>query len=300
MKFAIRDDDLNYFFTPDQIEKDMSGIWDICPVSMSVIPYVVGDWRNNVKLLEAVGSANLTNDHLSIIQNDHNLYPIAENSDLVEYVRSKVASGHIYLTLHGVHHRNMDGALPKLKNNFSIGAEFYTERDLKASVVEACTYLESVFGQKILVFTPPQNIMSLRGMKSVFESGLSICGYMPSVKRYHDFISIFGVTTYIKYFINKVKTKNIYSPYPVVIKSAAGDLIEHKSLQPSTKLHELCRAFDLVYKQQGNFVLSTHSYGFEHMTVDGCTMKETLLLFLQYVSDFKNVDFVSLDKVFEQ
>jgi hypothetical protein len=43
MKFAIRDDDLNYFFNPEVIENNYRDIWDICSISMSVVPFIKGN-----------------------------------------------------------------------------------------------------------------------------------------------------------------------------------------------------------------------------------------------------------------
>ena len=44
MLFAIRDDDLNYFYNPNDIERWYHGIWDKCPISMSVVPFIKGNW----------------------------------------------------------------------------------------------------------------------------------------------------------------------------------------------------------------------------------------------------------------
>ena len=37
--FSIRDDDTCYFTTPRELESCYGRIWDICPVSLSVVPF---------------------------------------------------------------------------------------------------------------------------------------------------------------------------------------------------------------------------------------------------------------------
>lgn len=67
--------------------------------------------------------------------------------------------------------------------------------------------------------------------------------------------------------------------------------------QPGTNIEELYKDFEYVYSKGGNFVLSTHSYGFNHkMQGSDKTMGEVFLL---YVKTKDNVEFVAIDKIFE-
>ena len=73
MKFALRDDDLNFFFNVSDIEKWYKNIWNICPVSMSAIPFVKGNWKINTNLLEKLGPNNIDDNVYLKIKSDVNL-----------------------------------------------------------------------------------------------------------------------------------------------------------------------------------------------------------------------------------
>ena len=108
MKFAIRDDDLNYFYTPKFIEDNIKDIWDICPFSMSAVPYIKGNWLENTKMLEELGPKNVLDNVIRKIQLDNKIYDIANNVELINYIKQKIDEKKIYLTIHGIHHRNED------------------------------------------------------------------------------------------------------------------------------------------------------------------------------------------------
>ena len=76
MKFAIRDDDLNYFYTPKFIEENIKDIWDICPISMSAVHFIKGNWLENTKILEDLGPNNVSKDIIKKIQDDKQIYDI--------------------------------------------------------------------------------------------------------------------------------------------------------------------------------------------------------------------------------
>ncbi len=300
MKFAIRDDDLNYFYTPDEIERNMEDIWDICPVSMSAVPFIKGNWVRNRTLLEEVGSSNLSEDMLSMIKEDAEIFKIGNNRDLIEYIKRRIIERKIYITLHAIHHRNEDEKLPFLANNFSIGAEFYTDRDLTEDLRISKEYMEELVGQKIEVFTPPQNVLSLKGWQAVINNQLKICATPPSIRySLYDCISLIGVKNFLNYFLHRLRHKGV--PFPFVMKTKKLQLVDHCSLQPRSNIEELYDRFNQVYKMGGDFVLSTHSYGFaQKMAIGNMTMGDVLREFLDYVSRKAGVDFVTLDKVFEK
>jgi len=301
MKFAIRDDDLNYFFTPSFIEHNIKDIWDICPISMSSIPFVKGDWTKNTQILEKLGSNNVTDDIVASILKDNAIYDIAENKELVSYIKEKIKENKIYLTIHAIHHRNEDDNLPSLNNNFSIGAEFYTNRDLTSKLRDAINHLENIFGQKIKIFTPPQNVYNEEGLSAIVKNGLDICGYLPFSKfKVRSSIRMMGFFNFIRVFYFKFMSRSQKKvPYYKYLKVNKIKIMDHKSLQPGTDIEKLYNDFDYIYKKNGNFVLSTHSYGFNHkMQGSDKTMGEVLKEFLFYVKKKNNVEFVTLDKIF--
>ena len=76
--------------------------------------------------------------------------------------------------------------------------------------------------------------------------------------------------------------------------------MDHRSLQPGTNVTELYKDFDYVYSRGGDFVLSTHSYAFNYnMRGSEKKMGEVLKEFLLYVKHKEDIEFVTLDKIFE-
>jgi hypothetical protein len=296
MKFALRDDDLNYFFNPKDIEKWYENIWDICPISMSAIPFVIGNWKENTPLLEELGPNSQREEIYSKIKKDTIIYKLGDNIELINFVRAKISEGKIHITMHGVEHRNGDKVLPNVKNNFSIGAEFFTDRDLTVKVKKAKKYLEDILCQTISVFTPPQNLLSYMGIKAIVNNDMSICGDLPSLRNLKN-IKLIGSSNFLKYLYFRLKNKTNIYPFP--LKNKELEFITHFRLQPGTNLKLLYKKFDEVHKFNGNFVLSTHSYAFEHkMKYTNQTMQFELEKFMNYCKNKESVSFVSLNKIF--
>lgn len=299
MKLALRDDDLNWFFEPDVIESNLDGIWDICPVSMSAVPKVLGDWKRNVTILEGLGPNNITQDVIDDICSDQKEYRISENKLLVDYVKTKINENKIHLTIHGIYHRNRNETLPVLKNNFAIGAEFITDKDLSKELEISKVYLEKTFGQRVTVFTAPQNMINTKGIKAVQNCGLNICVDLPSVKKPIAYLSSFTLRTYVQVCLHKI-FGNKKMPFPNALEMSKGKIIDHCRLQPSSNVELIKDKIKYIHERHGNIVISTHSYGFDQkMNHSDLTMKEALLEILNFASSLPDVDFVSIDKVFE-
>lgn len=303
MKFAIRDDDLNYFYTPDFIENNLIEIFDICPVSMASIPLVKGNWKKTTEMLESAGPNGVTRVMLDAIRKDTTIYNISHNSELIQYIRERVKEGRISVAIHGIHHRNEDPDLPHMVNNFAIGAEFETKLKLTEPLCESINILETCFNQTIRVFTPPQNSYSLEGALAVFDNDLAMCAYLPGVRDWKKFIHLLGMNNYLSYLKHRLNCKKLgfYYPFPGLLRSKLGVIADHCALQPSTDANLLIEKFRRVRDEGGNFVLSTHSYGFDFKMRNGNeTMKQCLLGIFDEVSRHNDVKFVTLDKIFEE
>lgn len=296
MKFALRDDDLNYFYNPAEIEKNYTGIWEICPVSMSVIPFVKGNWKNNIKILEEVGPGIMDKTILDEVYSDNSIYPIGDNVELIDFIKGKINENKIYLTIHGIHHRNEDSVLPQFKYNYGSGAEFYTTRDLTNKLSESIQYIENLFDQKVVVFTPPQNLINKYGLSALINNNLSICSSLSSLRKI-DTISLYGLNNYLKLLYFRLKNNEILYPYPIVNRKIK--IISHFSLQPGKDIRKIFKDFDKVYALNGNFVLSTHSYAFNIKMKDSqYTMGEIVQDLINYASTKKDVKFVNLSDCF--
>ena len=70
-------------------------------------------------------------------------------------------------------------------------------------------------------------------------------------------------------------------------------------MQPGTNIEHLYQKLDNVYKNNGVFVLSTHSYAFSYkMKYVNKTMKQLVNEIVEFVANKKNTHFVSINKVF--
>lgn len=298
MKFALRDDDLNYFFDAKVIENNYRDIWDICPISMSVVPFIKGYWPKIVIEAEERGPGQMADSLIKDLRKDNHIFPIDENIELVEYVKEKVKTNKIYLTIHAIHHRNEDKVMPQFTNNYGFGAEFYTTRDLTLPLSESIKYLENVFEQKIEVFTPPQNKFNMKGLMAVINNNLMVCGDFPSIKDINT-IRLFGLMEFVNYFSYKLFYRSSQFPYPILNKQFK--MVGHHRLQLGTNIEGLYAALDHAHKSNGVFVISTHSYGFGFkMKNSELTMKDELMRLIDYAKNKGNIEFVNLKQIFEK
>jgi predicted deacetylase len=295
--FALRDDDLNFYYSPSMIEEYYKFIWDICPISMSVVPFIKGNWLKLVNEAERMGPGVESSEYLNELLSNNEIFPIHKNLELVEFIKEQMALNRIYLTIHAIHHRNEDRVIPQFKTNFGSGAEFYTNRDLTADLENAISYLEQIFKQKIDVFTPPQNQINSLGFRAVLNNDLAICADLPSIKRFNT-LKLFGIKHYSKYFLYKLKNRK--SLYPFVIKNGSLSIVAHQRLQPGIDINKIKKEIDLAHENNGVFVLSTHSYGFNYKMKKGNqNMGEALIDIIQYAKEKPGIDFVNLKQIFK-
>lgn len=148
MQILLRDDDVNYFTSPDELEQVYAPIRDFGPASLGIVPFQTGCKSGAVPPRFRASDAT---------------YPIGENEELVEYIRSHIADGNVRIMLHGYSHEDFDK-----------GWEFEACPDPRQRVREGKKYLEDVFDTEITTFVPPHNSLSRRCAKAVVDEGLDI------------------------------------------------------------------------------------------------------------------------------
>lgn len=283
MRFAIRDDDTNYFTQPAQLNACYDGIWETVAPTLCLISKVKGNWEYWVHEIYK----SKQNTDWKAWKNDDIAHAIEENPTLIQFLKQQYKEGKIDIAFHAKYHRNEDETLPKEQAvNYIRGAEFYTNRHLSNYIKEEVQHLNNLLGCHISVFTPPQNLLSLQGYKSVIEADLNICGGGISfTQKQKDFRGILNIA---KQGLFKVVNRGY--DYPRTVRySTHTELPYHYPLQPNTKLETLIKQFDMVRKFDGDFVLSTHYveffYPMEHDK--SMTMKDVLLAFLDYIAPYK-------------
>ena len=297
MKFAIRDDDINYFYRGEDLEMWYSDIWNVCPISVSVIPFIKGDWPKNIQLLSKFASNEIPPEVINEILTDKTIYSIGNNINLVNFIKEKVKEHRFDLMIHGIHHRNEDGTLPVIKNNYGIGAEFFTNRDLTIELQEARAYLEKLFNHNFNVFTPPQNKLSTAGLKAVTNNNMAICGDLPKAKSVDTLLRL-GLKEYAKFILHKLTSNNIQYSYPILGKRLK--LISHYRLQPNTNINVLYRQLEAVSDNDGVFIISTHSYAFDQkMRRNDYSLLDELKKIIDRAITIPSIEFIGISKIFE-
>jgi hypothetical protein len=269
MRFAIRDDDINYFTKPQELERLYYNIWDICPISLSIVPF------HACTKSGAIPSEFWQGDKI---------FPISKNRELIAFLKEKLKEGKICIMLHGYSHKNYEN-----------GYEFEAGENLYQKVKEGKEYLEELFGISITTFVPPHHVLSRPGIKVVVKNQLNIA----DLSSLRPWKSTFETKRLYYLIINKKlqwenrnESKLIY-PFPRRYNN-------HKeigcySLIPFTKLADLISGFDFAKKYNGDFCLATHYW--ELLKIEA--MRETLNRLWDYINRFDKVQFCKMDDILQ-
>ncbi|WP_195909843.1 DUF2334 domain-containing protein [Bacteroidetes bacterium endosymbiont of Geopemphigus sp.] len=292
MKFVLRDDDVNYFTQPIEIEAIYGKIWNKYPVSLCVVPFMMGRWDKWIKELYNTGNIK----DVDKWEKDTTIYPIGDNKYLVSYLTDKIKKK-ISLCIHGIHHRNLKK--PYLSSRpFIITPEFDTDVDLTASLRKAILYLEDVFKIKIKVFTPPNNRLSKSAYKALLDNNLSfVSGGIPQYKK-----KIFHAHTF-RYLSHKLLNNRFLNKgrsYPYLYNySNRFELDSYVSQTPYTTFDQLKETFNFVREKDGIYVLSTHynGYGLPLSYDSSKTLNDIFIKFLNYTRNFNHIEYVTFDSL---
>jgi hypothetical protein len=264
MRFAIRDDDVNYFTKPERLETNYSEVWDICPISLSVVPFH-GCSKSRAIPLE--------------YWSGRKVFPIGDNPQIVDFLRKKIAEGRISIMMHGYSHKDSPD-----------GYEFETGTNLLEKVREGKQYLESLFDVEIKTFVPPHNALSRQGMSAVVKTGLNIVGTVSLGLQRRSIINFARA----KYF--RLRWQQVY---PYVLSFGDHKEVAFHSLGPSVTLDKLKADFDFARARDGDFVLATHHWEFDAMQeYEPMKMRDVFERLWSYVQGFDRVQYSTVDELF--
>ena len=150
MYFCIRDDDTNFFTSPEDLEEAYGKITQWGPVSLAVVPF------------QKAGTSGAVP---AKFRGRWTIHPLHENRALVDYLRQGIDKGRFEIMLHGYYHDEADGRV-----------EFSAGRDMFERVFSGRKYLEDLLGASIRVFVPPHNSIDREGLRSVSGAGLHLAG----------------------------------------------------------------------------------------------------------------------------
>lgn len=141
MKLALRDDDTSYYTNREELDTAFRGLEKI-PISLSVVPFSVSDHTGNHPYGKVFNSDKYAD--------------IAENRELVAYIKEGVKEGHFEVIQHGIHHeyiKNQNG-------DWISETEFLNKTELEQNMIMGKLHLEKIFNVRINTFAAPSNAIS--------------------------------------------------------------------------------------------------------------------------------------------
>ena len=149
MKVAIRDDDTSYFTKPKDLQRAYDFLNEDDCVSLSVVPYTVPVHRDDVfPYGKEIGMG---------------YYDIAENTELLEYLKEKYKQGKVDILLHGYSHEYQLS-----ENKWLAEMKWKSSSQLKEEIPKGKKHLEKLLGMNISVFVAPNNSIDKKAI-SVLE-----------------------------------------------------------------------------------------------------------------------------------
>jgi len=268
MKLVVRDDDTCGFTRVDELEKCYSGICNDVPVSLSVTPFrIPGNDRN----LPPALAGNM------------GVFPLHENTELVDYLRTGVQQGQIDIAMHGYHHLRHNG-LP----------EYFGGSDLEQKTAEGRVYLEELTGTRVLTFVPPNNSISLDALPSVVGAGMNII-HIPSILgRALRKKRIPAVHYLMGYLWHRTVRRH---QYPYILDFGDHREVAYHTAGPRSHRKNLFEELRYCHGQDGVFVLATHYHAFDRQTMDGEPVRKLLFDLLDAAGGMPGVSFVGVNSI---
>ncbi|MCC7104114.1 MAG: DUF2334 domain-containing protein [Chloroflexi bacterium] len=269
MKFAIRDDDTCYFTRPEQLERVYRAYWDRVPVSLAIVPVHASTRSKGIP--EACWDGD-------------DEFPLADNGELVAFLRAACASGRVSPMLHGYSHKN-----------YSAGYEFQAAPDLVGRARRGRGYLEALLGRPIRTFVPPHNALSRSGLAAMDDVGLDVLGVFNSFRPDRKPLSIHAVMNYLtlqryRRKTGRGRTERLIYPRSLRYKNHAE--FGCQLLKPGTTAAELVAAFDEARQFGGDFCLATHYWEIDDRLAG-------VLRSIVEHAEQAGVDFVAADRLFD-
>lgn len=273
MKIAIRDDDISFFTTPEELEGVWSGFG--LPITFAVTPFMVesehGKFYGREYDFHQTGKVE---------------FPLRMNDDLIEYLRCRIFSGSASIALHGCNHQYK-------ATDHGLVAEYagHEFTSLKEKTERAKKEVENLFQQNITVFCPPDNAISREGLKAVASSGIQCVQRAFPLKYFDVPISLASLRHFMSRIYFRVRHQVVYSkPFPngFVIEAAA------YLFKDSVPLEKMIRDFDIFHQRDLPFTIATHYWELKNEP-----LRIKLLRLLDYINSKPNVVFCALREVFE-
>ena len=272
MQFLIRDDDASAMTRPEEIEQCYASVWNEIPIGLSVTPFrIPGDYVQGVP------------DHLLGSQEP---LPLAENREMVAFLREHIAAGRVFVAMHGYHHTRPSGQ-----------AEYVSGEDLFHKTSEGRRYLEETLNCRISTFVPPNNGVSEVGFQAVVGAGLNL---VANQTLHLSFLRALGGSAQLNQLIDlqyrlriRLGIKSAFSKRRYIGFQQA----PYQTLGPSQSLPDLEAALDRCQKQEGLFILATHYHAFGRRMASGETIADGFSRLIDRARSGSRTKFIGYDQL---
>lgn len=228
MYFCIRDDDTNFFTSPDELEAAYGEITKRGPVSLAIIPFCRAGSNKAVPVkFRGCGS----------------IHPLHKNQALVSWLRTSIAEGRFEPMLHGYHH-----------DDEQCRWEFAEGKDLANKLRDGRTYLEDLLGRSIRVFVPPHNAIGKQGLRAVIGEGLHL-GCTAGIR---SGWSPFSQATWVNWLRFRKWRAGGRPGFPWIIDLGDHSEIAATPVTPLSCIHENEMIFEHALEVGGVFCAATH------------------------------------------
>jgi peptidoglycan/xylan/chitin deacetylase (PgdA/CDA1 family) len=231
LQLAIRDDDLCFFTTWEELWQVYQPIWGRCPVSFSAIPFVSA-------------SPPFTDN----VDSGHGRMPLGLNHRLVEILRSYVENGCAEINLHGYDHKYV------IRSKRRIPECYWKSREqLYREVKEGKSYLEYLFGRPVQVFVPPSNSIDAKTVLAVEAAGMHLSADMNlGIDRPPSLSYVRG------YLLRWWFRLHNGLPYPYPLRVGKHLELAYYSLTRASNAEHLRRDLHRCYSWSAPYVLAVH------------------------------------------
>jgi hypothetical protein len=228
IKFVIRDDDLNYFSTPADIERWYGEIFaKNIPVGFSTIPFV----------------KPISDVYTAAANSGDKEYPISRNENLVRYIREQKL---IEILQHGCTHETRNGVF-----------EYQKKQGLIEETLRGKKELEDALDVPINVFVAPHDQFSNHAIKAIENAKLNVIRSKGSKNFFWNKRYIGSFLKMLFYRVRYLYTRGKKMPaYPRVI-----DLGKHKeafSYRIELGKELLLQGLKFAQMHGDHFIIVTH------------------------------------------
>jgi hypothetical protein len=265
MKFVLLDLDTSYFTRPEDLDRAYGPVWGKIPVHVGVVPFHSGQGV-----------------YVPLDADPSRLYAISENRNLVDYLCSRIAAGHVYIFLHGFDHAPRGGR-----------PEYSSSAKASERIEIGCVALERSFGRRVRAFLPPNGGLCPEAMATLRRRGMHVIGrfsFNPIRMERDCRPENLWNWARRKYFLCRYRNLT----FPWLLRSGGMGELDCLWLMPGDTVDKLLGFAERIRLIRGTFCLATHYWELNQ----NLELREVLHGFIDRIKGDRGIRFPFLDRIF--